>query len=353
MSDRGTNIRNNISDEYEKTPGYLLWDISESVGQEMDEQDQEIINVRALFNVDNLSGELLERTVKQRKGIERKPATYAAGELQITGNGTVTKGDLFETENGVQFQATETVVIDDTGSVKIAALISGNSGVVGAGTITEMPVTLAGIVSCTNEAATHDGYDEEMDDSLRERYYAKLRAPDNGSNKYAYRNWALEVPGVGDAEVYPLGHGENTVDVVIIDDDRLPASEMLVSAVQTYIDPNSAGKGEGTAAMGAHCYVSSATGMDISITGKLIVTGDADTVDAAVKDSVKRYLASIAFAMLGDKRTSVSYAQISNYIIDTPGVLDVENLQVNGGVANIAVQDRYVAVLGTAVFTHA
>ena len=37
MSEHGENIRNRISDEYEKTPGYLLWDFTEAVGQEMDQ----------------------------------------------------------------------------------------------------------------------------------------------------------------------------------------------------------------------------------------------------------------------------------------------------------------------------
>lgn len=350
---RGENIRKNISDKYEKSPGYLLWDIAEATGQEMDDQDQRREEIRKLFDVDEQEGEILERTVYQYKGIVRKAATYAAGEISIVGNGTVTKGDLFETEHGIQFQAVETVDISDTGKVRISALVPGNAGVVGAGTITQMPVTLAGIVGCINEAATHDGYDAESDDSLRARYYAKLRTPDNGANKYAYYNWALEVPGVGNAEVFPLGHGENTVDVVIIDDDMLPATDGLIEAVQTYIDPNSAGKGEGRAMMGAHCYVSSAEGVAVNITGKLMISGEQEEILEAVKSSVKRYLASVAFAKKGDARANVSYAMISNYIIDTPGVLDIENLKINGGVANIAVQERYVAVLGTAVFTYA
>ena len=36
---KSENIRKNLPGEYEKTPGYLLWDISEAVGQEMDLQD--------------------------------------------------------------------------------------------------------------------------------------------------------------------------------------------------------------------------------------------------------------------------------------------------------------------------
>lgn len=348
MSNRGERIRSNISADYEKTPGYLLWDISEAVGQEMDQQDTEIENVRALFDVDNLTGELLERTVRQRKGLTRKAATFAIGEVTVQGNGTVNVGDIFETANGVQFIATETVQIANTGIIPVEAMAAGNVGVVGANTITQMPVTLAGIVSCNNEEATHDGYDAETDDGLRARYYAKLQTPDNGVNKYAYRNFAMEVPGVGDAEVFPLGHGENTVDVVIIDTDKLPASEELVEKVQEYIDPNSSGRGEGAAQMGAHCYVSSAAALSINISGKLIINGEQETIEPEVKSAVKAYLASIAYSGY-----NVSYAQINNAVLETAGVLDVENLKVNGGIVNIAVPERSVAILGTAVFEYA
>ena len=347
MSERGEKIRNNISAEYEKTPGYLIWDIAEAVGQELDQQDTTIEDVRALFDVDNLTGGLLERTVKQRKGIIRREATYAVGKVTVMGNGIVHIGDLFETVNGVQFAATETVSITESGLVSIEAITPGNAGVVGAGTITQMPVTLAGIVSCTNEEPTADGYDAESDDSLRERYYVRLQTPDNGVNKYAYRNFALEVSGVGDAEVFPLGHGENTVDIVLIDAEKLPASEELVQRVQEYIDPNSAGKGEGVAQMGAHCYVEAAEGLEINIAGKLTISGESEPVEEAVKISVKNYLASIAFA-----KYDVSYAQINNAILETEGVLDIEGLQINSGLSNIAVPERNVAILGTAVFTY-
>ena len=348
MSNRGENIRKNISAEYEKTPGYLLWDLSEGVGQEMDAQDEEIAGIRALFDVDNLTGEFLEKTVKQYKGLTRRAATYAVGEVEVTGNGTVAKGDLFETENGIQFSADTEVEITETGRVPITSVIPGNAGVVGANSITQMPVTIAGIATCTNPEPTHDGYDAESDDSLRQRYYAKLQRPDNGVNKYAYRNMALEVSGVGDADVYPLGHGENTVDIVIIDSDKLPASSSLVKTVQDYIDPNSSGRGEGTAQMGAHCYVSAATGMQINLTAAIRTTAEHTSLEEAIKASVKTYLASIAFA-----GTDVSYARINNAILETVGVLDIENLQANGGIANISVPERSVAILGTVVFTYA
>lgn len=345
---KGENIRANISNDYEKTPGYLVWDITEAVGQEMDLQEKSIIKVAKKLDVDNLTGDELTKFAHQRKGVIRKAATYATGQITVTGTGTVTKGDLFETPNGVQFAAAETVDITDSGTVNIKAVQAGNVGVVGSGTITQMPVTIAGINSCANAEPTHDGYDAESDGALRERYYTALRTPPSSGNKYSYENWALEVEGVGAAEVFPLARGDNTVDVVIIDSDMQPASPQLVAAVQAYIDPDSSGKGEGTAPMGAHCYVSAAEALNIDVSAKFRISGTQTETEAAVKEAIKKYLASIAFT--GE---NVSYAQIGNAIIDTAGVIDYENLTVNSGTANISVADRKVAVLGTVVFAYA
>lgn len=345
---KGENIRANISNDYEKTPGYLIWDVTEAVGQEMDLQEKSILEVAKKLDVDNLTGDELTKFVYQRKGVIRKAATYATGQITVTGTGTVTKGDLFETPNGVQFASTETVDITDSGTVNVKAVQAGNVGVVGSGTITQMPVTLAGISSCTNAEPTHDGYDAESDEALIERYYIALRTPPSSGNKYSYQNWTLEVEGVGAAEVFPLGHGENTVDVVIIDSEMQPASEQLVASVQLYIDPGSLGKGEGAAPMGAHCYVSAAEALNIDVTAKLRISGTQSETESAVEDAIKKYLASIAFT--GE---NVSYAQIGNAILDTAGVIDYESLTVNSGAVNISVPDRSVAILGTVVFTYA
>ena len=126
----------------------------------------------------------------------------------------------------------------------ITAVIPGNAGVVGANSITQMPVTIAGIATCTNPEPTHDGYDAESDDSLRQRYYAKPQRPDNGVNKYAMEEYGAGGTRSWRCRCLPLWDmGENTVDIVIIDSDKLPASSSLVKTVQDYIDPGSSGRG--------------------------------------------------------------------------------------------------------------
>ena len=219
----------------------------------------------------------------------------------------------------------------------------GAAGNLPAGSITMMPVQIAGIVKVTNPAPTTEGYDAETDQAYYDRFILNLQTPPTSGNQYHYRSWALEVSGVGGVQVYPLGHGANTVDVVIIDTAGKPASEPLVQAVQEHIDPGSKGIGEGAAPVGAYCYVSAATALelDLSLTVTMMGGSEEAQVTEAIKAAVAAYLQGIAFA-----QDYVSYAQIAAAILDAPGVQDFENLTVNGGTGNVPVAAREVAVLG-------
>lgn len=348
MSDRGESIRNRISDDYEKTEGYLIYDVTEAVGLELDDYDSKLAEAQSKFDADNLTGEDLTKYCYQRKGISRKAAGYAKGTVTVTGTGTVEIGDLFETENGVQFASSETVEIVNSGDVAVIAVVPGNVGMVGANAINDMPVTISGISACINNAPTYGGYEEETDDALRERFYEAIRSPSGNGNRASYKVWAKSVTGVGDAKVFPLAKGIGTVDVVIINDNMLPADNSLVTEVQNFIDPNSSGTGEGEAPIGAVCYVTSATGKTINISVKVSKKGSAaqGVIKAEIEEAVTKYLASIAFE--SDK---VSLAQVGNVIIDLDDVADYEDLKLNGVASNVAVTEREVAVLGEVSIT--
>ena len=347
---RGDSIRSKVSDSYEKTAGYLLFDMTEAVGLELDEMDGNLINVQNMFDVNNLTGDDLTRFVYQRKGVARKAPGYASGIVTVTGTGTVEIGDLFETENGVQFAASETVSIAGSGDVPVIAVVAGASGNVGTGAVNDMPVTISGISAVTNSAPITGGYDAETDEDLRERYYEAIRTPASNGNKASYKIWAKSITGVGDAKVFPLAQGTGTVDVVIIDADMTPADTSLVNEVQNYIDPGSSGRGDGIAPIGATCYVSSATGLSINVSASITLSSSASssTVETAIKEAITNYLANIAFDSL-----IVSVAQVGNVILDVPGVQDYENLKLNSATGNVTVGEREVAVIGTVTFTYA
>lgn len=332
-----------MPESYQKTVGFPTYDLLAAASIPMEELAAQLQETAEKLDPAKLTGEELESYIKSRSGLTRNPPTYASGILQVTGNGTVNEGDLFESAGGIQFAATATVEISGSGEVPISCTTPGAAGNLPAGSVTMMPVQIAGIVSVSNSDTLTGGYDAESDAAYYDRYILRLQTPPTSGNQYHYRIWALEVTGVGGVQIYPLGHGDNTVDVVLIDVDGQPADEELIGRVQTHIDPGSKGLGEGEAPIGAYCYVSGAEPkeLDISMTVQTLPGAEQEAVTAAVKAAVAAYLKGIAFA-----QDYVSYARINAAVLEADGVQDVSGLTVNGATANMAIGERQVAVLG-------
>lgn len=332
-----------MPESYQKTVGFPTYDLLAAASIPMEELAAQLQETAAKLDPAKLTGEELESYIKSRSGLTRNPPTYASGILQVTGNGTVNEGDLFESAGGIQFAATATVEISGSGEVPISCTTPGAAGNLPAGSVTMMPVQIAGIVSVSNSDTLTGGYDAESDAAYYDRYILRLQTPPTSGNQYHYRIWALEVTGVGGVQIYPLGHGDNTVDVVLIDVDGQPADEELIGRVQTHIDPGSKGLGEGEAPIGAYCYVSGAEPkeLDLSMTVQTLPGAEQEAVTADVKAAVAAYLKGIAFA-----QDYVSYARINAAVLEADGVQDVSGLTVNGATANVAIGERQVAVLG-------
>jgi uncharacterized phage protein gp47/JayE len=207
-----------------------------------------------------------------------------------------------------------------------------------------MPVTLSGVTSVTNTSVATGGYDAETDAELIERYYEYLQLPIVSGNKYHYKSWAKSQTGVGNAKVFPLESGDNTVGVCIIDSNSQPASPELVATVQEYIDPDSSGTGDGEAPIGAYCTVYSATALLLAIVCTLTLNNGYVLADVRtnIQNSINAYLKSIAFDL-----TYLSYAKIGNCILDSEGVSDYSSLLINGGTINLNIGEKQVCILNS------
>lgn len=336
----------NISDDYEKTAGFPLHDITRSFSIQEYKIYQLMKNLMDKLDVDKLAGGELTKYVYQRKGIIRKPSNNAKGILTVQGNGIINIGDLFSTANGVQFKSTERKTIFGSDSIKIEAVLSGTNGNVGSNTIKQIPVTLQGIVSVINQQATYDGYEAESDEDLRKRYYEALQLPATSGNKFHYKLWAKSVTGVGDAKVFPLWNGDNTVKVVVIDSNKQPANLDLINRVQNYIDPNISGNGTGQAPIGAYCTVVSAVPKQININVDVELMDGYQMQDVLnnIKNNITEYLKSIAFI-----NNQVSYARVGSIILDTEGVKDYTTFTLNNATTNVVIGDEEVSVIGNVV----
>ncbi|PAD72380.1 baseplate J/gp47 family protein [Paenibacillus campinasensis] len=338
--------------DIDKRQGSVTYDLTAPAAIEIERAYVELDVVLAAGFADTTSGQWLDMRAKEY-GLTRKPAVKSIGLLTFSGeDGTVIPaGTVTSTggENPVYFVTKAPGTIAG-GSVTVAAEAQegGANGNVMAGEIDTLLGDLAGVVTVTNADFFEGGVDAESDASLLARYFERARRPATSGNANQYRQWALEVPGVSDAKVYPIWSGPGTVKVVLLDDDKTAPDSTIIEAVQNYIDPTKDGTGQGVAPVGAICTVAGAVEVPINISVKVTLASGAtvDEVKAQIEAGVKAYLESLAFV-----DPLVRVTRIANAILDIPNVIDYENLLVNGAYANVQIADGEVAVLGDVVVT--
>ncbi|MGL9774928.1 MAG: baseplate J/gp47 family protein [Sodalis sp. (in: enterobacteria)] len=93
----------------------------------------------------------------------------------------------------------------------------------------------AGVDSNVTITRMVGGSEAESNAALLARLLEVIRRPAAGGNQYDYHRWAVSLPGVTEAHVYPLRRGYGTVDVVIVTHNDLPSPETL-KAVQRCLD---------------------------------------------------------------------------------------------------------------------
>lgn len=277
-------------------------------------------------------GEYLDM-IASEEGLERKQATKAGGYVTVKGDSgaQIIKGSLFATVNDGKFYTLEDAVIGPEGTVrcKVEAGESGAAGNVEPETIIQIPMSIPGVVEVTNENETTGGYDEESDAALLERYYIKVRMPAVSGNRYHYLQWALEVPGVGSAKVFPVWSGPGTVKVTIVDSNNESADEALIKATYDHIEEQRP--------IGATVTVATAIAREIDVSAK--TEGEADV--EAFEELLTAYFKSIGF-----KDTKVSIAKIGKLLLETAGVRDYDDLMICGQAENIELGEEEFPAVG-------
>ncbi|MED4546189.1 baseplate J/gp47 family protein [Lysinibacillus sphaericus] len=329
----------NISNDYDKSKGNFVYDVTKPVAVEFAEQQKKIAAVQEKLDVEKLTGDELTRFVYQRTGISRKPATQATTTVIVSGTaGTLVKvGELVGTDT-ILYTVLEEAVLNESGfaHVRVQCNDFGQIGNVPANTIINFPASINGLVNVYNPDAVVDGYDEETDYDLRQRYYDKLQRPGKAGNKYQYREWALEVTGVGDAKVFPRYNGPLTMKVVVIDANKLPATSELIEDVKMHIEIEMPFGVEDLLVISAEALL-----INLSVALTLMPGYTEEVVKTNIKKNITTHLKEIAF-----KTSFVSYAKVGALIIDSDGVLDYQNLLINGLTANVVIPDDGVPVMG-------
>lgn len=335
-------ILNRISSDLDKSEGSFINDMVSGVAYEIWKVYQSMDALIPIAFVDETSGQYIDKRCAEY-GITRKPGTKAKVTLKFTGtDGTVIeKGKVFLTSDGLQFETDEEVTITDgTATVTATAVEIGEAYNVEAGTITKQLVSISGLTSVANEEPATGGTDPETDEALVKRLYDFLQNPATSGNAAHYRQWALEVNGVGVAKVFPLWNGPGTVKVLIVGNNKEPVDATIVANCAAHIEENRP--------IGATVTVVSAEGLPINVSASVIIdsTTTLENVRDSFEEALRVYLRSIAFS-----KYTLVYNRVAYMLLDIPGVIDYTSLTINGGTTNITIGDDQVPVLGTVVIS--
>ena len=283
---------------------------------------------------DTAYGDFLTMRAKE-SGVIRKVATHAVGFLTVKGNGVIPKGSQFSTTDGVLFETLAEHTVKGVQRIEVRAVEPGITGNVNANTITTISMSIPGISSANNSEATTDGFEEETDDMLRERYLLHVRYPGTSGNTMHYHEWAMSIPGVGGAKIVPVWAGPGTVKVIIVNSEFKPASEKLVKAVKDYI--------ESVRPTTAMVTVSSAVIKPINVSATI---DGRDFNLAKFKELMQAYLIELEkMVITKDEKIKLSIAKIGSLILDA-GAVDYQNLRINNTDKSIVINVDDLPMLG-------
>lgn len=320
-----------VQSNVDKREGSIIYDALAPCAYFLAQQDFQLENFIDLVFADTAVGSYLDRAAAAY-GVERKPATAAIRTMKSSS----------EVAIGSRWGVNELVykVTKDLGSQTYETICEtpGEIGNQYSGDLQPVSDGISGVTATLEDIVTA-GTDEETDEALRERFYAKVRLPATSGNAYHYQQWALEVAGAGAAKVFPLDKGPGTVTVLVVDSDK-SISPSLPETVAEYI--------ETVRPIGATVTVENPEPLTINISANVFLDGSKSisSVQADYEEAVDVFLKGMVF-----ESYRVSYARLASLLLDMPGVDDFENFLLNSSTGNVEVGDKQIPVKGAIALT--
>ena len=279
-------------------------------------------------------GEFLDAHAQVR-GITRKAATAATGEITITGaaNTVIPAGSIFSTvsmnndDPSIDYATLSEATIPSSGTVTVAAQCTqtGTIGNTGANTVVLVSSRLNGVTSVTNEEEFTGGTNVESDDALKVRIneYDTEQGESFTGNVSDYKRWATSVPGVGDATIVPANDDTGLVTIILTDSNGDPATEQLCTQVYNYImapdDPD-----QRLAPINAYLSVIGPEAVKIGIKATV------ELVDEyTIEDVQEAFYAQVAtYLQTAMEEREIKITRIAAALSATEGVNDFSALQI-------------------------
>lgn len=323
--------------EIDKREGGVIYNALAPAAAQLAQQYIWMDQILTLTFADTSMGEFLDLRARE-VGIERFPATRALYKVDFErseGSDAIPIGSRFMIdENYFELVEDDVIRIETPGE-------PGNNIVEG----TELlPLdNFVGLEKVAIARLLERGSDAEDDESLRSRYFVRVRREANSGNKAHYKAWAEEVEGVGIAKVFPLYNGPGTVKIVITNDNFQPPIQTIVTNVQNHIAP--VGElGEGQAPIGATVVVAGATIENIGIKAKVDLQINRSTSDAESEfnELMSKYLKNNSFRL-----EYLNISTVSEILLQCDSVRNYSDVSINGSVSNFRINPEKIAALSS------
>jgi uncharacterized phage protein gp47/JayE len=183
------------------------------------------------------------------------------------------------------------------------------------------------------------GEDEETDEALRMRFYIEVNALPYGGNIDQYLKWVKDIPGVGDAKIFPVPNDQGgRVHIVIAGPNNSAVSSDFIAQLQEMIDPLPHAHGIGVAPIGHWVTISTVTEKRIDVSSSVLLKSGYSLASARaeVEDALKAYFAGFSF-----EDATVRVSHVESAILSASGVADYFSTKLNGQEANILLNKSY------------
>ena len=307
---------NNLDYDIDKREGSFINDMYSPIAIEFAKTYMEMDNVHSIMFVESAFGEDLDRKVYEF-GVPRKQGERARGTIKFKGadKTLVPRNMQVCTDGGFKYLTiSQGYIVDGEVDILVEAEEVGEIYNIEANTKWDLPMDIV-VEELVNEADFEGGIDIEGDEDLRVRFFDTIQNVRTSGNKNDYEYWAKEVPGVFNADVYPLHSGAGTVKVVASGEGRLPLSSEILENCRNYILDS--------APIGATVTVITTSLFNVTINTVLTIDEeyDEENVKTEVEKAIRDYIGTCV-----DK---IYYNKLGAKILSCNGVIDYTTLTVN------------------------
>lgn len=271
------------------------------------------------------------------RGVNVEPATHAVRQGEFVPSTLEIEVGARFSLNLLNYVVTEKI---SNGIYKLQCETAGYDGNVESGAL--IPIEyIEGLETATLTEVLVPGEDEEDTEHLRQRYYDSLNSQAFGGNITDYKEKTNSLDGVGGVKVYPVWNGGGTVKLVIINSDFEKPSEVLVSNVQTIIDPTqNQGNGVGIAPIGHIVTVLGCNETVVNVATRITFQEgwNWEALKPYAEQAIDDYFKELASEWASLDNIIVRISQIEIRLLNLTGVLDIADTTLNGVAHNLTVE---------------